>query len=274
MIEARWLGRREIGEVLALQEAAAAALARARSHGAGLDPADPAGAGPGVTTQGMLLVAEHPSVYTLNGRRQRISDADCLADPELFWRRVEAEGIPIVPCDRGGKLTYHGPGQLVVYCVLDLAEAFPQRAMGLETLAEEILARSLRDCGITALPHCDEPWCKRKHGPARGAWVDWRGERRKLASCGFRISNRVSKFGFALNVSTDLAYFAPIYPCGLRGIRLVTMEMVLGRILPLQEVARSLVQHAGAVLGASIRLLGKENASACGTNVRSEDQRL
>lgn len=259
MIEARWLGRREIGEVLALQEAAATALVRARSEGAGVASGDAADAAPGVTSEGTLLLVEHPSVYTLNGRRQLITDADCLADPELFWRRVEAEGIPIVPCDRGGKLTYHGPGQLVVYCVLELAEAFPQRAMGLETFAEEVLALSLGDYGVTALPHCDEPWCKRKHGPARGAWVEWQGERRKLASCGFRISNRVSKFGFALNVSTDLSYFEPIYPCGLRGIRMMTLEMLLATTRPLEEVARRLAHHAGAVLETSVRFVGEGN---------------
>ena len=144
-----------------------------------------------------LLLLEHPPVYTL-GRG---------ADPRHLG--VAASGdVPIVRAHRGGQVTYHGPGQLVGYPILDLRRHRPDVRWYLRTL-EEVLIGTLHDLGIAA---------DRRPG-LTGVWV---GER-KIASIGVAIRRWVSWHGFALNVSRDLSGFAAITPCGIAGVEMTSV---------------------------------------------------
>src|ERR1051326_2418458 len=140
-----------------------------------------------------LLLLEHPHVITL-GRNGQM--ANLLANEEVLLRA----GIAFYPTDRGGDITYHGPGQLVGYPILDLREW--KRDVGAYVRAiEQVIIDTLADYGISGgrIPKLT------------GVWV----EGRKIAAIGVHISRWVTSHGFALNVSTDLSYFGYIVPCGL-----------------------------------------------------------
>jgi len=168
-----------------------------------------------------LLLLEHPHVITLgrNGRHENL-----LASPEI----MERAGISFFPTDRGGDVTYHGPGQLVAYPILDLREW--QRDVGAFVRAiEQTIIDTLADYGIAAgrIPKLT------------GVWV---GDR-KIAAIGVHISRWVTSHGLALNVFTDLSYFQYIVPCGLS--KPVTSMAQLGVRATLEEVSRSLAAHFG-----------------------------
>lgn len=143
-----------------------------------------------------LWLVEHPPVYTLgrNGKLEHVLDPG---------------GIPVVRTDRGGQVTYHGPGQLVVYCLLDLA----RRGMGvrgLVTLLEDAVVEVLADHGIGAAGRCDAP----------GVYVHGR----KIAAVGLRISRGCSYHGLSLNVDMDLKPFTRINPCGYPDMRVTQLR--------------------------------------------------
>jgi lipoyl(octanoyl) transferase len=166
-----------------------------------------------------LLLLEHAHVITL-GRNGHMSNL--LASPEI----LERAGISFFPTDRGGDVTYHGPGQLVGYPILDLREW--KRDVGAYVRGiEQAIIDTLADYGIEAgrIPKLT------------GVWV---GER-KIAAIGIHISRWVTSHGFALNVSTDLSYFHYIVPCGLD--RPVTSMRQLGIEAGLDEVGRRLTRH-------------------------------
>jgi lipoyl(octanoyl) transferase len=170
-----------------------------------------------------LLLLEHPHVITLgrNGHAQNL-----LASTEVLSRA----GIAFYPTDRGGDVTYHGPGQLVGYPILDLREW--QRDVGAYVRAvEQSIIDTLADYGISAgrIPKLT------------GVWVD----DRKIAAIGVHISRWVTSHGFALNVSTDLSYFQYIVPCGLT--KPVTSMAALGVRASLEEVGQTLAAHFGRV---------------------------
>jgi lipoyl(octanoyl) transferase len=170
-----------------------------------------------------LLLLEHPHVITL-GRNGHM--ANLLANEEV----LERAGISFFPTDRGGDITYHGPGQLVGYPILDLREW--QRDVGAYVRAvEQVIIDTLADYGIAAgrIPKLT------------GVWV---GER-KIAAIGVHISRWVTSHGFALNVATDLSYFHYIVPCGLT--RPVTSMRELGARAELSEVSGTLAAHFGRV---------------------------
>lgn len=144
-----------------------------------------------------LLLLEHPPVYTL-GRG---------ADARHLGAAATGE-VPVIRAHRGGQVTYHGPGQLVGYPILDLRQHRPDIRWYLRTL-EEVLISALRDLGIDA---------DRRAG-LTGVWV---GER-KIASIGVAIRRWVSWHGFALNVSRDLSGFAAITPCGIAGVEMTSV---------------------------------------------------
>jgi lipoate-protein ligase B len=155
----------------------------------------------------LLLLLEHPPVYTL-GRRSEPADLPFGPD---FWR---ARGIDVVPTQRGGKLTYHGPGQLVGYPIMHATDipAF-LRAM------EAAIVTSLADEGIEARGRDHE-------GPAyTGVWVD----DRKIASIGVHLSKGVSAHGFALNVDNDVEPFHQVTACGLPGVRMTSVALETSR---------------------------------------------
>ena len=153
-----------------------------------------------------LLLLEHPSVYT-RGRRAADNEL-CLA--EDFYR---AHGIEIVPTDRGGKVTYHGPGQLVGYPIMRVSDIGAHlRKM------EAAIVVALGEHGIEARSRCDEGI------DYTGVWV----AERKIASIGVHVSRGVSTHGFAVNVSNDLTPFTWIVPCGLADVTMTSMTQELG----------------------------------------------
>jgi lipoyl(octanoyl) transferase len=174
-----------------------------------------------------LLLLEHPPVFTLG---RNASAADILAGPE--W--LAARGIAVEECDRGGQVTYHGPGQLVGYPILNLSPDRRDIRRYVSDL-QETLIRTLADDGVGAT---------RRDGQAFvGVWA---GED-KIASIGVHLSRWVTTHGFALNVTADLSHFAGIVPCGLRGIGITSIERLTGRRPPLAEVAARYARHFGDV---------------------------
>ena len=170
-----------------------------------------------------LLLLEHPHVITL-GRNGKAGNV--LASDEVLSRA----GVSFYPTDRGGDVTYHGPGQLVGYPIMDLREW--QRDVGAYVRAvEQTIIDTLADYGISAgrIPKLT------------GVWVD----DRKIAAIGVHISRWVTSHGFALNVSTDLSYFQYIVPCGLT--KPVTSMAALGVRAGLEEVGQTLAAHFGRV---------------------------
>jgi lipoyl(octanoyl) transferase len=177
-----------------------------------------------------LLLLEHPHVITLgrNGHMENL-----LAGDDVLRRA----GISFYPTDRGGDVTYHGPGQLVGYPILDLREW--SRDVGAYVRAlEQAIIDTLADFGIAAA----------RIPKLTGVWV---GEQ-KIAAIGVHISRWVTSHGFALNVTTDLSYFQYIVPCGLT--KPVTSMARLGAAADLQEVSRSLAAHFGQVFDCEMLL--------------------
>jgi len=164
-----------------------------------------------------LLLLEHPSVYTAG---RRTDDAERPAD-----------GTPVIDVDRGGRITWHGPGQLVGYPIVKLQK--PTELVGFVREIESALIRVCADLGITAL---------RIEGRS-GVWVkDDRGDR-KVAAIGIRVAQWVTMHGFALNVNPDLTAFGQIVPCGIADADVTSLETELGRAITIDEVAPLLERH-------------------------------
>jgi len=166
-----------------------------------------------------LLVVEHPHVITLgrNGKPGHL-----LASEDVLRRA----GIAFFPTDRGGDITYHGPGQIVGYPILDLRE-WKRDVVAYVRAIEQTIIDALAEFGIVA---------GRVDG-CTGCWVDGR----KIAAIGVHISRWITSHGFALNATTDLRYFQYIVPCGLA--RPVTSMAALGAAAPRAEVIASLGRH-------------------------------
>jgi lipoyl(octanoyl) transferase len=187
----------------------------------------------------VLLLLEHSPVITL-GRNAHAANVRASAE-ELHRRGVEK-----FECDRGGDVTFHGPGQLVGYPILDL-HAFPSDDGKRKTLGvieyvrrlEEVLIRTCSDFGIM---------CERVPG-LTGVWT--RGSEHsaqaKIAALGVHISRGVTTHGFALNVNTDLSFFNLIVPCGITAKPVTSMAKELGREVSMDEVRRCLVENFGQV---------------------------
>jgi lipoate-protein ligase B len=161
-----------------------------------------------------LFLLQHPPVVTM-GRR-------ATEDHVLFSREdLAARGVEVVETDRGGDVTFHGPGQLVGYPILDLR----RRGLGAHTylrFLEEKLIEVLATYGIRAY----------RDPQHTGVWTD----AGKIAAMGIRVSAGVSLHGFALNANTDLAYFGLIVPCGIEGRAVASMQEILGRPVDLDEL--------------------------------------
>ena len=158
-----------------------------------------------------LLLLEHPPVYTLG---RNATAADILAAPEWLAER----GIAVEECDRGGQVTYHGPGQLVGYPIVNLSPDRRDVRRYVRDL-QEVLIRTLADYGVTAAVRDGQAFI--------GVWAGANGED-KIASIGVHLSRWITTHGFALNVATDLSHFAGIIPCGLRGIGMTSIEKLTG----------------------------------------------
>jgi lipoyl(octanoyl) transferase len=158
-----------------------------------------------------LLLLEHPSVYTAG---RRTEDAERPTD-----------GTPVIDVDRGGRITWHGPGQLVGYPIVKLQK--PTELVGFVREMEAALIRACGDLGITAI---------RVDGRS-GVWIqDAQGDR-KIAAIGIRVAKGVTMHGFALNVNPDLAAFRQIVPCGIADADVTSLEIELGRLVTIEEVA-------------------------------------
>ena len=169
-----------------------------------------------------LLLLQHPHAYTL-GRRAGPSDVLLEADG------LDEIGARVYDTDRGGEATYHGPGQLVGYPIVDVRPLGGAR--GYVRTLETLLIDTLEDFGIVAEHRDGLP----------GAWV---GDE-KIAFIGVRISRGIATHGFALNVNPDLSYFNHIVPCGIEGLVVTSMKRVLGSPVSLEQVADSLARHFG-----------------------------
>jgi lipoyl(octanoyl) transferase len=175
-----------------------------------------------------LLLLEHPHVITLGSGAHA---ENVLVSPE---ERAE-RGIELFEAGRGGDVTYHGPGQLVGYPILDLKPDRCDLHRYLRDL-EEVLIGVLGEYGLVA---------GRKEGMT-GVWVD----DRKLAAIGVRVSSGwITSHGFALNVSTDLSFFGAIVPCGIREHGVGSISAELGRPVPMREVEDAVVRQMGRVFG-------------------------
>jgi len=164
-----------------------------------------------------LLLLEHPSVYTA-GRRTLDSEKP-------------ADGSPVIEVDRGGKITWHGPGQLVGYPIVKLAQ--PHELVGFVREMERALINICEEFGIKAA-------CVSGRS---GVWIlDGQGDR-KIAAIGIRVAKGVTMHGFALNVSPDLNAFAQIIPCGILDADVTSMQKELGRSITIDEVAPIVERH-------------------------------
>ena len=179
----------------------------------------------------VLLLLEHPPVITL-GRRG--DESNIVASNELLARL----GIEVHRVERGGDVTYHGPGQLVGYPILDLRGHRQDVGWYMRSL-EEVLIRALSDFGVEA-------------GRLEGRIGVWIGDK-NIAALGARIEEWITYHGFALNVCPDLSHFDLIIPCGYRDIGVTSMEEVLEEAPEVSEVRESVVRRFGEVFGVEIR---------------------
>jgi len=173
----------------------------------------------------VLLLLQHPSVFTIgcSGVEKNI-----IVPRETLVK----EGISVFYTNRGGDVTYHGPGQLVGYPILNLRESGLTVHQYVWNL-EEIVIRALADFGIGG---------QRVSGQ-RGVWV---GED-KICALGVRVSGQVSLHGFALNVNTNLKYFTYIIPCGITGASLTSVSKLLGHEVEIGEIQEHLLRHFSQV---------------------------
>lgn len=183
-----------------------------------------------------LLLLEHPPVYTLG----RNASAEDILMPEEWLR---ARGIEVAECNRGGQVTYHGPGQLVGYPIVNLSPDRRDVRRYVQDL-QEVLIRTLADYGVRARVREGQEFV--------GVWAGENMEE-KIASIGVHLSRWVTTHGFALNVSTDLFHFAGIIPCGLEAVRMTSVERLTGRAPALPEIATVCAGHFAAVFERELR---------------------
>jgi lipoate-protein ligase B len=189
----------------------------------------------------VLLLCEHPHVITLgrNGKREHL-----LASEHL----LQQMGVEFRETDRGGDITYHGPGQIVGYPIVKLSEIRRDVGWYVRQL-EEAMIRTTAEFGLTA---------GRLEGKT-GIWVKKAGaDEEKLGAIGVHLSRWVTSHGFAYNVSTDLRYFDLIVPCGINGKRATSLEKLLGRAVQREDVAARMAGHFGDIFGLEMHATTRE----------------
>ena len=190
-----------------------------------------------VSTPNYFLFVEHPHVYTL-GKSGHIENL--LIDEAALAKK----GATFYKINRGGDITYHGPGQIVGYPIIDLENFFTDIHKYLRSL-EEVIIRTLADYGIKG---------ERSEGET-GVWLDVGTPfARKICAMGVRASRWVTMHGFALNVNTDLGYFDNIIPCGIRGKAVTSLNVELSKEkVDTEEVKRYILKHFEEIFGVSIK---------------------
>ena len=183
-------------------------------------------------TDNHLIFCQHPHVFTLGktGKQENL----LLQDKELSDKNAEFYKI-----NRGGDITYHGPGQLVVYPILDLENFFTDIHRFMRTM-EEVIIKTLRDFGIEA---------ERVQG-LTGVWLKANPKRflgeRKICAMGVKASRWVTMHGLALNANTDLEYFGYIVPCGIDDKAVTSMEIELGEKVSMEQLISNMKKHFAA----------------------------
>ena len=184
-----------------------------------------------------LLFVEHAPVYTLgksgNTRNVLITDEE-----------REEKGIEFFKINRGGDITFHGPGQLVGYPILDL-EAFRTDLGWYLRSLEEVIILTMQEYGLIGM---------RSKGET-GVWLDADipGRERKICAIGIRCSRWITMHGFAFNINTNLAYFGHIIPCGIANKQVTSLEKELGRLVPMHEVKEKILRNFERVFNVEIR---------------------
>ena len=191
-----------------------------------------------------LLVLQHPHVLTRGANARGRAD-NILATPD----QLAARRVSVADAGRGGDVTYHGPGQVVVYPILDLKPDRRDVRRYLRDL-EEVMIRTARTFGVRA---------ERLEG-LTGVWV----ADAKLGAIGVRLSRWITSHGFALNVNTDLDYFTLIVPCGIRNRAVTSLAALCGRAVPLADVETAVIAHFGDVFE---RLVS--DTASCGVGHRA-----
>ncbi|SRX73464.1 lipoyl(octanoyl) transferase LipB [Aequorivita antarctica] len=188
-------------------------------------------------TPNYLLFVEHPHVYTL-GKSGHIEN---LLISEEKLKAINAKFYKI---NRGGDITYHGPGQIVGYPILDLENFFTDIHKYLRLL-EEMIIRTLAEYGLKA---------ERSKGET-GVWLDVGTPfARKICALGVRASRWVTMHGFALNVNTDLGYFDNMIPCGIKGKAVTSLNVELGKVeISMEEVKEKLLKHFLVLFEAEVK---------------------
>jgi len=199
----------------------------------------------------VLLLCEHPRVITLgrNGKREHL-----LASEQVLRQK----GVEFHSSDRGGDITYHGPGQLVGYPILNLG-AIRKDVVWYVRMLEEVMIHTTAEFGISA---------ERVIGKT-GIWVRGTSDSgvpnvaaEKLGAIGVHISRWVTSHGFAYNVSTDLRYFDLIVPCGIIGRKATSLEKILGRAVTRKELMQPVVRNFGEVFGLEMRETSRDDLLA------------
>lgn len=175
------------------------------------------------TAPGTVILLEHPSVYTAGKRTNS-------------WDRP-ADGTPVVDVDRGGRITWHGPGQVVGYPIVRLPD--PVDVVAYVRRVEQVLIDACADLGLATI---------RVEGRS-GVWVaaDDRGPERKVAAIGVRVSRGATLHGFALNCDCDLSAFDKIVPCGIQDAGVTSLTVELGRPVTVAEAMPVVERHLGAL---------------------------
>lgn len=187
-------------------------------------------------TPNYLIFTEHPHVYTLG----KSGHMEYLLLDEGGLKEKNATFYKI---NRGGDITYHGPGQIVGYPILDLDNFFTDIHLYLRTLEEAIIL-TLQDYGIKA----------GRYPGYTGVWLDADNDRaRKICAMGVRASRWVTMHGFAFNVNADLDYFSNIVPCGIDDKDVTSMQRELGRSVDVQEVKERLKRHIADLFGMELK---------------------
>jgi lipoyl(octanoyl) transferase len=187
-------------------------------------------------TTNYLLFVEHPPVYTLgkSGKKENV----LLGDDER-----EEKGIGFFNTNRGGDITYHGPGQVVGYPILDLEKFYTDIGKYLRNL-EEVIILLLADYGIKG---------ERSTGET-GVWIEpgIPGRERKICAIGVRCSRWITMHGFAFNVNTDLSYFSHIIPCGIVNKQVTSLEKETGKKISMEEVKEKIRTHFSTVFDVNL----------------------
>lgn len=188
-------------------------------------------------TPNYFLFTEHPHVYTLG----KSGDINNLL---LNETQLKEKGITFFKSNRGGDITYHGPGQIVGYPIINLDDFFPDIHLYMRNL-EEVIIHTIAEYGLKG---------ERSEGET-GVWLDVGTPfARKICAMGVRTSRWVTMHGFALNVSTNLGYFDHIIPCGIKGKSITSLEAELGKKLQHEEVKNKILQHFSKIFKANFYL--------------------